>query len=232
MSRSVQLLLAGATGLVGGLALRLLLDRPEREKWHIHAPTRRALGLSHPRLHPVEIDPGSAAGQAQIERVLVAQGVRLDCFVCAIGSTLKVAGSQTAFAAIDRDLVLALAGIARRHGARQAIVVSSVGAAPASPNFYLRVKGEMEAGIEKLGFERVDLLQPGLVLGERTGASRPGERIAQVLNPLLNPLLLGSLRRYRAIRAESVAAAVVALAGRAGSGVTRLTHAAIEDCAR
>lgn len=230
--RSAKLLLAGATGLVGGLALTALLAADRRRHWQIYAPTRRALSLTHPRLHPIEIDPGTPAGQAQIERVLVAQGVRLDCFVCAIGSTRKAAGSQSAFAAIDRDLVLALASIARRHGARQAIVVSSVGAASASPSFYLRVKGEMEAGIEKLGFERADFLQPGLLLGERAGVSRPGERIAQVLNPLFNPFLLGSLRRYRAIPAEKVAAAQVALAGRKGSGVTRLTNAAIEDCAR
>ncbi len=232
VSRSAKLLLAGATGLVGGLALAALLEADRRRHWQIYTPTRRALSLTHPRLHPIEVDPGTSAGQAQIERVLVAQGVRLDCFVCAIGSTLKAAGSQAAFAAIDRDLVLALAGIARRHGARQAIVVSSVGAAPSSASFYLRVKGEMEAGVEKLGFERVDFLQPGLLLGERAGVSRPGERIAQVLNPLLNPFLLGSLRRYRAIPAEKVAAALVALAGRKGSGVTRLTNAAIEDCAR
>jgi len=232
MAKSTNLLLAGATGMVGGLALSALLDGAGREHCQIYAPTRRALTPTHPRLHPIEVDPGTATGQAQIERALVGQGVRLDGFICAIGSTLKAAGSQAAFAAIDRDLVLALAAIARRHGARQAIVVSSVGAAAASPSFYLRIKGEMEAGIEKLGFERVDFLQPGLLLGERTGAARPGERIAQVLNPLLNPLLLGSLRRYRAIRAETVAAALVALAGRKGSGVARLTNAAIEDCAR
>lgn len=232
MPKSANLLLAGATGLVGGLALPALLDGLGTAQWQVYAPTRRVLGLTHPRLHPIEVDPGTPAGQAQIERMLVGQGARLDCFVCAIGSTLKAAGSQAAFAAIDRDLVLALAGIARRHGARQAIVVSSVGAAANSPSFYLRIKGEMEAGIEKLGFERMDFLQPGLLLGERTGAVRPGERIAQVLNPLLNPLLFGSLRRYRAIRAETVAAALAALAGRAGSGVSRMTNAAIEDCAR
>ena len=232
MVKSANLLLAGATGLIGGLTLPALLESTGREHCQIYAPTRRALATAHPRLHPIEVDPGTPAGQAQIERVLVGQSVRLDGFICAIGSTLKAAGSQAAFAVIDRDLVLSLAAIARRHGARQAIVVSSVGAARASPSFYLRVKGEMEAGIEKLGFECVDFLQPGLLLGERTGAARPGERIAQILNPLLNPVLLGSLRRYRAIRAETVAAALVALAGRAGSGVSRLTNAEIEDVAR
>lgn len=232
MAKPANLLLAGATGLVGGMALGRLLEAGRREPWQVFAPTRRALGVTHPRLQPIEVDPGTPAGLAQVERILVGQGVRLDCFICAIGGTLKVAGSQAAFAAIDRDLVLALAGVARRHGARQAIVVSSVGAAANSPSFYLRVKGEMESGIEKLGFERADFLQPGLLLGERTGAARPGERIAQILNPLLNPLLLGSLRRYRAIRAETVAAALAALAGRKGSGITRLTNAAIEEHAR
>ncbi len=232
MPKPSNLLLAGATGLVGSLALSTLLEVTGREHSQIYAPTRRALTLTHPRLHPIEVDPGTPAGQAQIERVLVGQGVRLDGFICAIGSTLKAAGSQAAFAAIDRDLVLALAAIAKRHGARQAVVVSSVGAAAASPSFYLRIKGEMEAGIEKLGFARVDFLQPGLLLGERTGAARPGERIAQILNPLFNPVLLGSLRRYRAIRADTVAAALVALAGQAGSGVSRMTNAEIEDAAR
>ncbi len=232
MPKPSNLLLAGATGLVGSLALSTLLEVTGREHSQIYAPTRRALMLTHPRLHPIEVDPGTPAGQAQIERVPVGQGVRLDGFICAIGSTLKAAGSQAAFAAIDRDLVLALAAIAKRHGARQAVVVSSVGAAAASPSFYLRIKGEMEAGIEKLGFARVDFLQPGLLLGERTGAARPGERIAQILNPLFNPVLLGSLRRYRAIRADTVAAALVALAGQAGSGVSRMTNAEIEDAAR
>lgn len=232
MPKPSNLLLAGATGLVGSLALSTLLEVTGREHSQIYAPTRRALTLTHPRLHPIEVDPGTPAGQAQIERVLVGQGVRLDGFICAIGSTLKAAGSQAAFAAIDRDLVLALAAIAKRHGARQAVVVSSVGAAAASPSFYLRIKGEMEAGIEKLGFARVDFLQPGLLLGERTGAARPGERIAQILNPLFNPVLLGSLRRYRAIRADTVAAALVALAGQAGSGVSRMTNAEIQDAAR
>lgn len=232
MARTASLLFAGATGLVGSLALPALLDRAGREHWQVYVPTRRPLTLRHPRLHAIEVDPGSASGLAQIERVLVERGARLSSFLCALGTTIAVAGSQAAFAAVDRDLVLKLADLARRHGARQAVLVSSVGAALKSSNFYLRVKAEAESGIEALGFERVDILQPGLLLGERTGAHRPGERIAQTLTPMFNPLLLGSLRRYRGIGAESVAAAMVALAERQGTGTTRLTWAEIAELAR
>lgn len=229
---TASVLLAGASGLIGGLALPELLGRAEREDLLICAPTRRELAISHPRLRTSVGDPGSSKGLAAIQRMLAEPHVPVSCFACAIGSTLRAAGSQSAFAAIDRDLVLALAGIARRHGARQAIVVSSVGAAAGSSNFYLRVKGEMEAGIESLGFERVDFLQPGLLLGDRGGQSRPGERIGQLLAPLYNPLLRGPLHRYRAIAADAVAATLVALVGRAGSGVTRHSNAEIEASAK
>ncbi len=224
-------LLAGASGLIGGLTLTALLQRAEREDWQIVAPTRRALPLQHPRLQPLAGDPGSPAGQAALERALSAKGSNVLSFACALGSTLRAAGSQAAFAAVDRDLVRALAAIARRHGARQAIVVSSVGASARSANFYLRVKGEMEAGIEALGFERIDFLQPGLLLGERGGPPRPGERLGQWLAPLYNPLLRGPLRRYRAIEAGVVATALAALVGRPGSGVARHACSAIEALA-
>lgn len=224
-------LLAGATGLIGGLALPQLLQRAAREDWQIVAPVRRALGLKHPRLRCVVGDPGTADGLAAIESALSGQGARVTSFACGLGSTLRAAGSQAAFAAVDRDLVLALAGIARRRGARQAIVVSSVGAAAGSSNFYLRVKGDMEAGIEALGFECVDFLQPGLLLGERSGQKRPGERIGQILAPLYNPLLRGPLSRYRAVAANAVANALVERVGQPGSGVTRLANADIEAAA-
>ncbi len=232
MSKSSDVMLIGATGLVGRLALPMLLERAEREAFVVHAPTRRPLSLQNPHLRQIHGDLGSEEGLALVDRVLAEDGVRLEAFVCALGSTLKQAGSEAAFAAIDRDLVLKLALIAHRHGARQAVVVSSVGADAASPSFYLRVKGEMEAGILALGFERADFLHPGLLLGSRGTERRSGERIAQQLAPLYNPLLLGPLRRFRAIRAESVAAAMTALVGRQGGGVMMLTNPSIEEIVR
>jgi uncharacterized protein YbjT (DUF2867 family) len=226
-----HVMLIGATGLVGRLALAGLLERAGREDFHIYVPTRRALGVDHPQLRPIVVALDSAEGLAQIEDILQREGARLESFASALGTTRRAAGSDAAFAAVDRDLVMALAGIAHRHGARQAVVVSSIGADPASPSFYLRVKGEMEAGVLALGFERADFLQPGLLLGQREGAVRRGERLAQQVVPLFNPLLIGPLARLRAIRAEAVAAALVALVGRQGAGVLQLSNRAIEELA-
>ncbi len=231
MANNHLVLLAGATGLVGGLALSGLLRRAEAEHFRVCAPTRRALKLTHPRLDNIVVDPANAAGMQQILQALSAKGMPVSSFICALGTTLRAAGSKDAFAAIDRDLVLALADIARQRGARQALLVSSVGANPRSSNFYLRIKGEVETGMVAAGFERVDILQPGLLLGERAGPPRAGERIAIHLAPIYNMLLAGPLRRYRAIDAKTVAAALIALNGAAGNGVARLTYSEIVGAA-
>lgn len=95
--------------------------------------------------------------------------------------------------------------------------MSSVGANPRSGSFYLRVKAEAERGLAEQNFPRVDILRPGLLLGDR-GESRPFEQMARVLAPVYNPLLVGPLSRYRAIPAATVADAVVALARGGGNG--------------
>lgn len=218
MSRVATVLLAGASGLVGQHVLSQLLAHVDGPR--VLAPVRRNLGLRAPRLATVVSDLLLADDGALIER-LRELSPATDAFVCCLGSTIRKAGSREAFLAVDRDLVLRLAAIARELGARQAIVVSSVGASAQSGNFYLRVKGETERELGELGFDRLDLLRPGLLLGERD-ESRPGEAIARALTPFTNPLLRGPLRRYRGIAARDVAAAAVALLGRDEPG--RFAH--------
>ena len=207
-----RLLLAGATGLVGGLVLR---ERLADRGWpgRIVAPLRRAPPLTDPRLLPVvapltEQKADDRLGAEVSERL---NGQRLDGYISCLGTTLQVAGSREGFIAVDRELVLRLARLAFSLGARRAVLVSSVGASRQSGNFYLRIKGEVEDAMGELGFQRLDILQPGLLLGER-GEVRRGESIAQTLAPIYNPLLRGSrLRRYRAIPAETVARAIIRL---------------------
>ena len=214
-----RVLLAGATGLVGAHVLQGLLAE-DSPAW-VLAPVRRPLPVSSRRLSALVGDLGDPAGDSGMRERLRAISPQVDVFVCALGTTIRRAGSREAFLAVDRDLVLRLAGIARELGARQAILVSSVGASVQSGNFYLRVKGETERALCELGFERVDLLRPGLLLGERS-ESRPAESIASALAPLINPLMRGPLNRYRAIGAQDVAAAAVALLGRPEPG--RFVH--------
>jgi uncharacterized protein YbjT (DUF2867 family) len=227
-----RLLLAGATGLVGGLVLR---ERLADRGWpgRIVAPLRRNPGMKDPRLQPVIAplteDKSDERLAAEIGERLA--GARLDCYISCLGTTLQVAGSREAFIAVDRELVLRLARLSFALGARRAILVSSVGASRQSGNFYLRIKGEVEDAMGEMGFQRLDIVQPGLLLGER-GEVRRGEALAQSLAPLYNPLLRGRrLRRYRAISADTVARAIVKLGEQSAPGRFEHENDAIEALA-
>jgi len=214
-STQEPVLLGGATGLIGGLALTLL----SQSRRPVLAPTRRALTNTSAHLQSIVADLSDPAGDAALAGQLrTAASGPLGAYLCCLGTTLKAAGSRAAFEAVDHGLVLRLARIARELGAHQAILVSSVGADPDSGNFYLSVKGRAERDLQALGFAQVDILRPGLLIGPRA-EHRPGEALAQRFAPLFNPLLVGPLARYSSIPAASVARAAVALIGRPGAGV-------------
>ncbi|MGV3729223.1 MAG: NAD-dependent dehydratase [Sphingopyxis sp.] len=139
--------------------------------------------------------------------------------ISCLGTTIRQAGSQAAFRAVDHDLVLAAAKGAKAGWARHMIAVSSVGASAKSGNFYLRTKGETERDLIALGFDRLDLIRPGLLRGDRPGPARLGEGLATIAAPLTDALLRGRFRRYRSIAGETVAAAIARLAEQGGSGV-------------
>lgn len=207
---SRNLLLAGATGLVGGLTLRRLLEN-RRFNGTVFAPMRREPSFADKRLVALKVDFSSPQCDVELtEAIKQHPDHLLGAYVSCLGTTIKAAGSREAFIAVDRDLVLRLGQLAFDLGARQAVLVSSVGASRQSGNFYLRVKGEVEDALGKIGFSRVDVLQPGLLLGERS-ERRPAEALAQVLAPLANAALVGKLGRYRTIDADDVARAIVRL---------------------
>jgi uncharacterized protein YbjT (DUF2867 family) len=211
-------IVAGATGMVGGLLLNTLLDAPDYSR--VYALTRRPLGREHPRLANRVVVFERMAEQL---KGLVAQ----DAYCC-IGTTIKDAGSEQAFRASDIDAVLMFAQAARALQAKRFVVVSSVGADPNSKRFYLRTKGEMEEAVTALGFPSVDILQPSLLLGPRK-QFRPAEFAASLLAPVMNPFLSGAREQYRAIPGEVVARAMVGAARRGAKGVYRYTHAAIRQ---
>lgn len=195
----MKIVLFGATGLVGGSVLVRLAG-------HEVVPVGRR-AVSGGRAAPVEDWP-------DVVRELAPTVV-----ISTLGTTIRAAGSQAAFAAVDRDAVLAVARAAKESGARQFVTVSSVGADAGASNFYLRTKGQTEDGLRPLGFDRLDVMRPGLLLGARGGAVRPMEALAALVSPLTNVLTPRSLDRYRAIEADDVAAAIVAVVGAAGQGI-------------
>jgi uncharacterized protein YbjT (DUF2867 family) len=214
-------LVAGSSGMVGGQLLPLLLQAPQYTR--VHALSRRPLPFDHPRMAN-RVVRFEASLQAQLK------GLQCQDAFCCLGTTIRDAGSQAAFRAVDHDLVLEFSQLALSSGAERLVVVSSVGANPASKNFYLRVKGEMEKALEALRFRALDIMQPSLLLGSRREL-RPLELGAQVGMWLLNPLLLGNSARYRAIPAATVAGAMSGAAASGRRGVYRYGYDAIVSLA-
>jgi len=214
-------LLAGASGLTGGCALDALLDAPEITR--VIAVSRRPLGREHPRL---------ANRIVQFERLETQlRGATCHMALCCLGTTLRKAGSQERFRAVDVGCVLAFARAAKAAGARRFVVISSVGADPDSRNFYLRTKGDMEQELEAVGFESLDILQPSMLLSRR-GEMRPLELLACALMPLVNPLLRGNYLPYRGISARTVGAAMLGATRSGRRGVQRYTYEGIMALSR
>lgn len=200
----MKIAMIGATGLVGRQLWPLLQGRHE-----LLVLGRRPSGAAHEKIGTMERWPELLAGE------------RIDVAVSTLGTTRKQAGTWQAFEAVDRHAVLAFAEAAHAAGARHFLAVSSSGANAASRNAYLRLKGEVEEALGASGFDRVDLLRPGLLLGKRPGETRVLERLAMTLDPLSRLVLRGSWDRYAGIDAGLVARAMAALIERSEPGLFR-----------
>lgn len=189
--------IAGATGLVGHELLLLLAYLDQFQS--IKAITRKPLGRIPPKVDNIILD----FDRLEQHKEALKAGI----FICCLGTTIKKAGSQEAFRKVDYDYVIQFAKAAEAVGAQKLLVISAMGADADSKVFYNRVKGEMEKTLRELKIPQIEVFRPSLILGERK-ESRAGEDIAQKLSPFLNPLLVGPLRKYRAISATDIARAM------------------------
>ncbi|WP_313462258.1 NAD-dependent epimerase/dehydratase family protein [Stenotrophomonas sp.] len=191
----MKVMLVGATGLVGTQVLQLLLDDPRCQT--VVAPTRRPLALADAHLLKPVVD------FAQLSEA--ADWWAVDAVICALGTTLKQAGSREAFAQVDHQYPLQVARLARAQGAAAFVLNSAKGADPDSRFFYNRVKGALEQDLRGLGYPSLTLVRPGLIGGDRK-EHRAGERVASVVLGALAPVLP---RSWRINPAEKIAAAMV-----------------------
>ncbi|MFM7507334.1 MAG: NAD(P)H-binding protein [Rubrivivax sp.] len=206
-------LLAGATGLVG---------REIAARWPgpVTLLVRRAAPAPRSGATVQVVDFGALPALPAAEAAF-----------CALGTTIKVAGSQAAFRAVDFDAVLAFARACRAAGVRRFAVVSALGADARSGNFYSRVKGEAEDALRGLGFEHLLIARPSLLLGDRAALgqpARPGEQWGSRVAGWLGPLLPAAVRPIAAAR---VAQALVSTLPVAPAGVTVLHSAALQRAA-
>ena len=204
--------MAGATGLVGREVLAALLT--DKRYSAIHSVGRRPAAVQHAKLTSHIVDMGvltSLAGIGHVDDVFIA-----------LGTTIKAAGSQAAFRAVDFDAVVAVARAARKLGATRLGVVSAMGADAHSRVFYSRVKGEMEDAVAKLGYTTLVFARPSLLDGDREAlaqTTRPAESLSLAAMALLKPLIPAN---YRAITATKVAKAILSAINSAGAGVRAL----------
>ncbi len=186
-----HVLLLGATGLVGRELLDLLLHDDEVEK--VSVITRRSTGVVSPKLveHIIDLDA------MEQHRALFA----VDTIFCALGTTIKTAGSQERFRVVDYDYPIKAARLGREQNAQHYLLVSSLSANASSRTFYLRVKGELERDLLQLDYPRTTIARPSLLLGDRN-EHRPGERIFSHLGWLMP-------RTYKPVHVRDVARALV-----------------------
>lgn len=186
----MKLLLVGATGLVGSHVLHLALE--DQRIGEIVAPVRRALP-EHPKLVAPLVDfellPENTSWW------------RADAVICTLGTTMKTAGSRSAFRRVDHDYPLSIAHLARRHGTPTYVLNSAMGANERSLFFYPRVKGELERDLARIGFSSLTFVRPGLIGGHRDEV-RSSEQAAVRIVTLFGPVLPS---RWRINPAERIA---------------------------
>ncbi|MDA3942966.1 MAG: oxidoreductase [Bacteroidetes bacterium] len=185
--------IAGASGLTGGHLLNYLLEH--KQFGRVVALTRSPLPFSHPKLDQQFVD---------FNDLMPEDFIGGDYFYCCLGTTIKKAGSQSNFQKVDLEYVEKLAHLSAEAGFSAFSVISSVGASESSGNFYLRTKGLMEVSVKRQGIDKTLIFRPSLIIGERREA-RFGETVASLFMKVLNPLMIGRLKKYKAIQASSLA---------------------------
>lgn len=199
--------IAGATGLVGKALLSELLA--SERYGSVIALVRRSTGQKHPKLLERIVEFG---------RLDVAGLPSPDDVFCALGTTIKKAGSQLRFREVDFQYAINFAEAAKAAGAQEFLLVSSVGASSNSHNFYLRTKGELESALEDMRFPTLHIFRPSVLVGHRE-EERTTERLGVVLGRLIAPLMISRLRKYRPVESSAVARAMIAAAEQSTAGV-------------
>ena len=207
-------IIAGATGLVGREILDGLLA--DRTVVAVHSLGRRPPAIAHPKLTAHVVDFAALPALPCADEVYLA-----------LGTTIKVAGSQAAFRAVDHDANLAVATAALAAGARKAGLVSAMGADARSTVFYSRVKGELENALAQMPFDRLAIARPSMLVGNREALGQPtrrGEEWASAIGKVLGFLIPAN---YKPIEAAAVARALLR-AVPSGKGTTVLKSGAMQ----
>lgn len=192
-----KVVIAGASGLIGSSLLNILLDAQQYDE--VLVLVRKELPVRHKKLVQLVID----FDELDVHKAAIT-GYAL---FCCLGTTKKKTPDPNQYRKIDYHYPLRLAQLARQNGVKQYHLVSSLGANSKSSNSYLKTKGETEEAIQKVGISSLNIYQPSFLTGNRK-ESRYGEHFLIGLMKLIDPILVGGLKKYRSIPAETVARAM------------------------
>ena len=200
-------LIAGSTGLIGGLLLDLLIHDEGYKK--VIALTRKSLPITASKLQNIVVNFGSLAEYRD--------QMKVDDVFCCLGTTMKHAGSREAFKKVDYAYPLELAALSSSQGVERFLLVSALGAKKTSPVFYNRVKGEIEEAVAKLDFSTLHIFRPSLLLGPRK-EKRTGEDAMKKFYKVFGFIFSGPFKKYQAIDAVKVARAMLYFAKESQTG--------------
>ena len=193
-------IVVGATGLTGTSLIEQLCENDDYVSVIVIA--RRELQYNHPKLE-VKIRNFDTLEEKDIEFAHE--------LYCCLGTTIKKAGSRGAFEKVDFEYPLAIASLAKKRGIPHMLVITAMGANEQSGIYYNRVKGKLEQALIELGLQRLSIIRPSLLVGQRK-EFRFGEKLGETVLKLTKPLLVGPLKRIRAIDAAQVAKAMIVIA--------------------
>lgn len=219
METKMKALLIGASGLTGGHCLRLLLKDyfyKEVEIW-----VRKSTGIVHPKLIEkiVDFDTIETIGNTDAQHVF-----------CCLGTTIKKAGSQQNFYKADHDYVISVAKMAVRSGVKKFLYISSIGANAYSKNFYLKTKGKVEKDLKTVFNDGLFIFRPSMLMGNRS-EFRFGEQLGKGFMKVFGFLFMGSMKKYRGIKASDVAHAMIYCAKSGTKGLLILPSDKIQELA-
>ena len=215
MANRLSIVIAGATGLIGKSTVELALDNKSVD--HIYSLSRRPITIEHSKLTQWLSPDLSIPSEGDVPSTPIIG-------VLTLGTTLKKAGSKERLRAIDVDLVVNVAKEMYSFGVKHIIVVSCLGASVSSRSHYLRCKGEMEAELQQLEFEKVTFMHPGSLVGSRE-ETRKDEKVLQCVLNMVSPLMVGVLADFKPVKAYDVAEAIIQLATQRSNNISkRIEH--------
>lgn len=191
-------LVAGGTGLVGRHLVDLLVEAKEFDE--ISVLVRKGSTCQFKGVSVHELDYNHLSDVKSL--------LRADSVFCCLGTTMKKAGSKEQFQRVDFTYPYELARLSLENGCRQFNIITASGANSKSMFFYNKIKGEVENALSKLEFQNINIFRPSLLLGQRE-EQRIAEKVGAAVAKVINPLLVGGLKKYRAIQAETVARAMI-----------------------